>query len=112
MPYQICASSDCTAKQSVQVAGVPVQVLEAVLNGCVGQTASGAPVWGLAEPAGQGRPQSALQAHSFPLIFNSYALQQVNRQILCYISLNGVPMKKVFHNCYRHGHVLNVLLLV
>ncbi|KAL0048524.1 hypothetical protein WJX82_005046 [Trebouxia sp. C0006] len=42
-----------------------------------GQMASGAPVWGLAEPAAQGRPQSALQAHSFLLIFDSYALQQV-----------------------------------
>ncbi|KAL0023111.1 hypothetical protein WJX77_002676 [Trebouxia sp. C0004] len=46
-------------------------------DGVPGQTASGAPVWGLAEPAGQGRPQSALQPHSFPLIFNSHALQQV-----------------------------------
>ncbi len=55
---------------------------ETVLIGCVGQLASGAPVWGLAEPAGQGRPQSALQAHSFPLIFDSYALQQVIQQIL------------------------------
>ena len=83
MPYQLCASNNYATKQSLRFAGVPVQVLEAMLRGCVGQMAAGAPVWGLAEPAAQGRPQSALQAHSFPLIFNSHALQQVIQQILC-----------------------------
>lgn len=44
---------------------------------CAGQKADTAPVWSLAEPSGQDTLQSALQTHSWPLIFDSQALQQV-----------------------------------